>query len=187
VASTDGGDGARPRLSDARHLPLVSAQAGRAAGPNPWGATGLGWEIPSPPPTQNFDEIPVVRPVLTTSGDGGEEPACQRPRAAGHGGAAHPPLAHHFETLEQAAAIDVARDVGLPGHRDHVLGGLFAVYVVYAGTLFHRGFRCGEHHLNVRLGGINTRSLIASSFTMAMAVRGAQIGKRGATGRSSSS
>jgi cytochrome c oxidase subunit 1 len=33
---------------------------GRAAGPNPWGAVGLEWETPSPPPTHNFDEVPVV-------------------------------------------------------------------------------------------------------------------------------
>ncbi len=39
---------------------LWSLAAGRKAGPNPWGATGLEWQIPSPPPTYNFDEIPVV-------------------------------------------------------------------------------------------------------------------------------
>jgi cytochrome c oxidase subunit 1 len=30
------------------------------AGPNPWGAKGLEWEIPSPPPTENFAVTPVV-------------------------------------------------------------------------------------------------------------------------------
>jgi cytochrome c oxidase subunit 1 len=33
---------------------------GQPAGPNPWGATGLEWQIPSPPPTHNFSEIPIV-------------------------------------------------------------------------------------------------------------------------------
>jgi len=33
---------------------------GKAAGPNPWGATGLEWQTPSPPPTFNFDKTPVV-------------------------------------------------------------------------------------------------------------------------------
>jgi cytochrome c oxidase subunit 1 len=33
---------------------------GKDAGPNPWGAKGLEWTIPSPPPTANFDETPVV-------------------------------------------------------------------------------------------------------------------------------
>jgi cytochrome c oxidase subunit 1 len=33
---------------------------GKAAPANPWGASGLEWTIPSPPPTFNFDEDPVV-------------------------------------------------------------------------------------------------------------------------------
>ncbi|MBV9859382.1 MAG: cytochrome c oxidase subunit I [Alphaproteobacteria bacterium] len=34
---------------------------GERAGPNPWGATGLEWQTPSPPPTENFAETPTVR------------------------------------------------------------------------------------------------------------------------------
>jgi cytochrome c oxidase subunit 1 len=45
-------------------LPLVylfwSLYAGKESGPNPWGATGLEWQTPSPPPPHNFDETPVV-------------------------------------------------------------------------------------------------------------------------------
>ncbi len=45
-------------------IPLVyfiwSMRYGPKAGPNPWGATGLEWRTPSPPPTENFEEIPVV-------------------------------------------------------------------------------------------------------------------------------
>jgi cytochrome c oxidase subunit I len=45
-------------------LPLFylpwSMRWGKAAGPNPWRATGLEWQTASPPPTENFDEIPVV-------------------------------------------------------------------------------------------------------------------------------
>ena len=45
-------------------IPLIyliwSIKYGPVAGPNPWGAKGLEWEIPSPPPTENFAEIPVV-------------------------------------------------------------------------------------------------------------------------------
>jgi cytochrome c oxidase subunit 1 len=37
-----------------------SLRWGQSAGVNPWGATGLEWEIPSPPPTENFDDIPQV-------------------------------------------------------------------------------------------------------------------------------
>jgi cytochrome c oxidase subunit 1 len=45
-------------------MPLVyliwSMRYGRVAGPNPWSATGLEWQTPSPPPTENFEQIPVV-------------------------------------------------------------------------------------------------------------------------------
>jgi cytochrome c oxidase subunit 1 len=34
---------------------------GKPAGPNPWGAKGLEWEIPSPPPTENFTRVPIVK------------------------------------------------------------------------------------------------------------------------------
>jgi cytochrome c oxidase subunit 1 len=33
---------------------------GKKAGPNPWKAKGLEWEIDSPPPMENFDSIPEV-------------------------------------------------------------------------------------------------------------------------------
>ncbi len=45
-------------------IPLVylvwSMRYGPVAGPNPWNAKGLEWETPSPPPTENFEETPVV-------------------------------------------------------------------------------------------------------------------------------
>ena len=45
-------------------IPLVyliwSLRSGPIAGPNPWRAKGLEWETASPPPTENFEETPVV-------------------------------------------------------------------------------------------------------------------------------
>jgi cytochrome c oxidase subunit I+III len=38
----------------------ISARRGRTAGPNPWGAGGLEWATPSPPPAYNFPLTPVV-------------------------------------------------------------------------------------------------------------------------------
>jgi cytochrome c oxidase subunit 1 len=37
-----------------------SLASGRKASANPWGAHGLEWEIPSPPPSTNFLQIPIV-------------------------------------------------------------------------------------------------------------------------------
>jgi cytochrome c oxidase subunit 1 len=45
-------------------IPLVylmwSMRYGPVAESNPWGATGLEWKTPSPPPTENFPTIPIV-------------------------------------------------------------------------------------------------------------------------------
>jgi cytochrome c oxidase subunit 1 len=45
-------------------LPMIylvwSLYNGPIAGPNPWEATGLEWQTPSPPPTHNFLETPMV-------------------------------------------------------------------------------------------------------------------------------
>ena len=45
-------------------IPLIyllwSLKYGPVAGPNPWGAKGLEWETPSPPPTENFPQLPIV-------------------------------------------------------------------------------------------------------------------------------
>jgi cytochrome c oxidase subunit I len=39
---------------------IYSLKYGAIASSNPWNATGLEWQTPSPPPTQNFDKVPVV-------------------------------------------------------------------------------------------------------------------------------
>ena len=55
-----------------------SLRKGKKAGPNPWNATGLEWKTPSPPPTHNFDKVPVVTeeayaypPIVATEGADG--------------------------------------------------------------------------------------------------------------------
>ncbi|HJU17483.1 MAG TPA: cbb3-type cytochrome c oxidase subunit I [Stellaceae bacterium] len=51
-------------LAVAYALPLFylgwSLFRGERAGPNPWGATGLEWQTPSPPPKHNFETTPIV-------------------------------------------------------------------------------------------------------------------------------
>ena len=46
-------------LTTATYL-VCSIINGKKAGPNPWGATGLEWAIPSPPITHNFEKTPIV-------------------------------------------------------------------------------------------------------------------------------
>jgi cytochrome c oxidase subunit 1 len=45
-------------------IPMIyliwSMRYGKPAPANPWGATGLEWQTPSPPPSYNFEETPVV-------------------------------------------------------------------------------------------------------------------------------
>lgn len=39
---------------------IRSARKGTPAETNPWGGVTLEWKVPSPPPLENFDEIPVI-------------------------------------------------------------------------------------------------------------------------------
>ena len=100
-----------------------------------------------------------------------------RAHAQGGAGAGAFPLAHHFDdALQQTESASLGMWVFLA---TEVLffGGLFAGYAVYR-ALYPQAFAAASHHLDVRLGTINTLVLIASSLTMAMAVHGAQTGRR---------
>jgi len=39
---------------------IYGAAKGVKSGSNPWGGATLEWTIPSPPPTENFEEVPVI-------------------------------------------------------------------------------------------------------------------------------
>jgi cytochrome c oxidase subunit 1 len=39
---------------------IRSLRHGERASANPWGGTTLEWTVPSPPPLENFEEIPEV-------------------------------------------------------------------------------------------------------------------------------
>ncbi len=53
-------DHPRCRLCPASALPGLELKYGEIAGNNPWQATGLEWQMQSPPLTENFVEIPVM-------------------------------------------------------------------------------------------------------------------------------
>ncbi len=86
-------------------------------------------------------------------------------------------LAHHFENYDQqreAASFGMwlflAQEVLF-------FGGLFTVYLVYR-TQNALDFAVASSELNVPLGFTNTLVLIASSVTVALAVKASQLGKR---------
>ena len=94
-----------------------------------------------------------------------------------HGHDHDPNLAHHFESMEQQM------DSGKLGMwlflATEVLffGGLFAAYAVLRARN-PEVFSYASQYLDTLMGGINTCVLIASSLTMALAVRYAQTGKK---------
>lgn len=86
-------------------------------------------------------------------------------------------LAHHFDTREQQYStaklgmwLFIATEVLM-------FSGLFCLYAVYRGN-HPEIFIDGHHFLNKYLGSLNTLVLISSSFTMAWAVRCAQLNRR---------
>ncbi len=91
--------------------------------------------------------------------------------------ASHPGLQHHFANMEQQ------REAGTLGMWVFLVteimffGGMFLAYTLYR-SKYPEAFASASNHLSWQLGAINTGVLIFSSFTMAMAVYSAQIGKR---------
>jgi cytochrome c oxidase subunit 3 len=89
----------------------------------------------------------------------------------------HPALQHHFENLEQQ------REAGALGMWVFLVteimffGGMFLAYTLYR-TQFPAAFASASNHLDLTLGAVNTIVLILSSFTMALAVYSAQVGKQ---------
>ncbi len=90
----------------------------------------------------------------------------------------HPPhLAHHFDTPEQQ--FDSAK-VGMWAFLATeilMFGGLFCAYAAYRYNN-PEVFRYSAEHLKWSLGATNTIILLASSLTMALAVRAAQLGQQ---------
>ena len=95
--------------------------------------------------------------------------------------AAHPTgLAHHFETYEQQKESSFLGMWLFLVQEVMFFGGLFVVYVTYR-TMYPEAFIYGSRELVVPIGALNTAVLLASSFTMVIAVWGASQGKRKAT------
>jgi cytochrome c oxidase subunit 3 len=106
-----------------------------------------------------------------------ESAAGSRPLAAPSGRTVSSALHQQFEDIGQQ------RDAGNFGMWVFLateivfFGGVFTAYIVYR-SLYYPGFAAGSHGLEVNLGAGMTFVLLASSFTMAMAVHAARHGKR---------
>ena len=100
-------------------------------------------------------------------------------RAAGAAGrAGHAAHAHHFDSAEQQReSASLGMWVFLVTEA-MFFGGLFLAYILYRWS-WPEAFAAASRHLDVRLGTVNTGVLIASSLTMALAVRAARFGRRG--------
>jgi cytochrome c oxidase subunit 3 len=102
-----------------------------------------------------------------------------------HGHAAHvhhPALQHHFETLDQQKEAATLGMWVFLVTEVMFFGGLLMAYLLYR-VWYPAAWSEGSLDLDILLGGTNTAVLIASSLTMALAVRSAQIGAPGPTVR----
>ncbi len=88
-----------------------------------------------------------------------------------------PHVAHHFESAQQQAESGKLGMWLFLSTEILLFGGLFCAYAVYRAN--HPDIFIYAHQfLSKTLGGVNTLVLICSSFTMAWAVRAAQLGQR---------
>ena len=88
-------------------------------------------------------------------------------------------LRHHFATPAQQ--MDAATLGMWTFLITEVLffGGMFTAYAIYRG-MYPAAFASTSEYMNVKIGASNTIVLICSSLTMVMAVRSAQLSRRGA-------
>jgi cytochrome c oxidase subunit III len=93
-----------------------------------------------------------------------------------HGHGHNPHLAHHFDTMEQQYDSGKLGMWVFLATELLMFGGLFCAYSVYRAN-HPEIFLYAHHYLDTTMGAINTAILLASSLTMAWAVRCSQINK----------
>ena len=141
---------------------------GKPAGPNPWSATGLEWQTPSPPPTDNFEETPDRHRRTLRVFAGGDATVSANHSHPG------PPLRRTSSSSTRPTTLGMwvflATEILF-------FGALFTGYTVYR-IRYPRDFEAASAQLNVLIGGINTVVLLASSLTMALSVHAARVGRQ---------
>jgi cytochrome c oxidase subunit 3 len=91
--------------------------------------------------------------------------------------AVSPRLAHHFDSYAQQRESATLGMWLFIAQEILFFGGIFVTYAIYR-WINPVSFAAASHHLDIALGGFNTIVLIASSLTMALGVRAAQLGER---------
>lgn len=86
-------------------------------------------------------------------------------------------LAHQFDDVEQQKEASTLGMWVFLVTEVLFFGGLFLAYAVYRAS-YPEAWAEASHELDIVLGGVNTVILICSSLTMALAVQGAQLGRR---------
>ncbi|MDB5328131.1 MAG: ctaE, partial [Phycisphaerales bacterium] len=92
----------------------------------------------------------------------------------GHDHGHNPHLAHHFDTMEQQYDSGKLGMWVFLATELLMFGGLFCAYAVYRSN-HPEVFLYAHHYLQMQWGAINTAILLASSLTMAWAVRCSQL------------
>ncbi len=89
----------------------------------------------------------------------------------------HSLVAHQFDDAEQQQEAATLGMWSFLITEILFFGGLILAYTIFRGK-YPLAFQAGSRELDIVLGGANTAVLIFSSFTMAMAVHFAQLGKQ---------
>jgi cytochrome c oxidase subunit III len=87
------------------------------------------------------------------------------------------PLAHHFHSLEQQRGTQLLGMWIFLATEFLIFGALWTGYAAYRFN-YAPAFEAASRHLSVFLGTVNTVVLLASSLSMALAVRAARCGAR---------
>ncbi|HVS30929.1 MAG TPA: cytochrome c oxidase subunit 3 family protein [Thermoanaerobaculia bacterium] len=89
----------------------------------------------------------------------------------------HPFLQHHFEDMGQQHEASTLGMWVFVAQEILFFGGMFMAYAIYRG-MYPDAWAAGASHQDWKVGAFNTAVLIGSSLTMALAVWGAQTGRR---------
>ena len=87
-------------------------------------------------------------------------------------------LAEQFDDLEQQHEASSLGMWVFLATEIMFFGGLFTAYIIFR-NFYLPAFEAGSRLLDVRIGVFNTALLLCSSLTMALAVRAAELGKKG--------